>query len=258
MFKEWLRINLFKPLGANASSTLIVHSAFKGLAGTGVTPKSVCEDLTNFFPNGNVIMPTMTWRTITKDNNLFDASSTPSHTGILSEVFRTQFATHRSLHPTHSVSVLGVDAEYLTHGHHLSSGPCSKTSPYGLIEQSKLKESSYILLIGVALESCTYIHLFEELYNANAFLCSDLEQYSIRKKCGTVIEYNLQRHLKRPRDFHQFGCKLAQAKGLLLGKFNDQDIMLVSVNVLSQVLRTEFEKSSIATYCDYSYMADID
>ena len=45
---------------------------------------------------GNLFMPTMTWRTVTPDNPVWDEIDTPSHTGVLTEVFRTGYATRRT------------------------------------------------------------------------------------------------------------------------------------------------------------------
>ncbi|MCF6440350.1 AAC(3) family N-acetyltransferase [Pseudoalteromonas luteoviolacea] len=252
-FNNWLEDALFRPMSVNRQSTVMVHSAFTQLSRQDVQAESLCQFLTRYFCEGNVIMPTMTWRTVNKNNCAFDEKATPSHTGVLTEIFRTQFATHRSLHPTHSVAALGVDAQYLTHSHHLDSGPCSTRSPYGLIESSDLKSSSFILLIGVALESCTYIHLFEEIYNPDAFLVDDDTPYSLKSKSGETHVYTLKRHTKRTRDFHQFGKKLANIGGIKMSQYGDCDITLVNVEKLSQVLHEEFNKSPHATFCNHSY-----
>ncbi|WP_394191938.1 AAC(3) family N-acetyltransferase [Pseudoalteromonas atlantica] len=255
-FNKWLEDTLFRPMGVNSQSTIMVHSAFKQLSKQNVRAESVCKYLSRYFYEGNVIMPTMTWRTVNKENCVFDEKATPSHTGILSEIFRTHFATHRSLHPTHSVAALGVDAQYLTHAHHLNSGPCSKTSPYGLIEGSHLRSTAFILLIGVALESCTYIHLFEEIYNPDAFLVIDDTPYYLKTKSGETQFYELKRHTKRTRDFHQFGKKLANISGIKMSQYGNCDITLVNVNKLSQVLHEEFIKTQYATFCNHSYQID--
>ncbi|MDK1285614.1 AAC(3) family N-acetyltransferase [Pseudoalteromonas umbrosa] len=256
-FESWLESTLFKSMGVQSSSTLMVHSSLRELSTAGVKAEAVCDFLTNYLSHGNVIMPTMTWRTVNQFNNTFDVSSTPSHTGILTEIFRTQYAAHRSLHPTHSVAATGVNAAYLTQSHHLSSGPCSSNSPYGLIEHSDLRESSFILLIGVGLESCTYIHVFEEIYNEDAFLKLDNNTYYLSDTSGVKSEYALKRHTKRTRDFHQFGRKLAKIGGLVLSQYEGCDITLINVNKLSEILHSEFKKSLLATYCCHSYLTEI-
>lgn len=253
-FDQWLMSTLLQPMGVKSTSTLMVHSAFRGLSKQGVLAGSLCEFLLNYVHQGNVIMPTMTWRTVTKAQNCFDVEATPSHTGILSELFRTQFAAHRSLHPTHSVAIAGPDAEYLTQGHHLNPGPCSDSSPYGLIENSTLKDEAYILLIGVALESCTYIHYFEEHFNFDAFLQSKTEHYRLIQTNDEVVEYNLHRHTRSVRDFHQFGKALHNINALKVALFGDTPITLLKVRALSEVVRAEFERSPLATLPCHSYM----
>ena len=65
------------------------------------------EALLGHLSGGTLVMPTMTWRTVTPDRPVWDELATPSHTGVLTEVFRTRYATARSIHPTHSVAACG-------------------------------------------------------------------------------------------------------------------------------------------------------
>ena len=108
--------------------------------------------------DGNLFMPTMTWRTVTPDNPVWDEIATPSHTGVLTEVFRTRYATRRSIHPTHSVAGFGPAVDTLLSRHQVDDTPVSENSPYGLMRDYE----TYILMIGVGLESVTAIHLPEE------------------------------------------------------------------------------------------------
>ena len=75
--------------------------------------------------------------------------STPSHTGVLTEIFRTRYATARSIHPTDSVAACGADAQRLVARHHLDDTPVSANSPYGLMRD----DPAYVLLLGVGLET---------------------------------------------------------------------------------------------------------
>ncbi|QPB82641.1 aminoglycoside N(3)-acetyltransferase [Pseudoalteromonas rubra] len=240
--------------GVTQNATLIVHSAFRPLAQHQVDPAALCETLVEHCKTGNVIMPTMSWRTVTPQNPVFDWHKTRSHTGVMTELFRTQFATHRSLHPTHSVAAIGRDAYEITAAHHLDPGPCSVHSPYGIIENSALRDQCYILHLGVALESCTYIHHFEEMFAPEIYLAQNLENYTLVDKSGNPSEYRLHRHTKRVRDFHQFGSRLHRSDGIHVFHFGQYDVTLVNVSVLSHVVKQAFASSSHATLAPYSYM----
>ncbi len=109
-------------------------------------------------------MPTMTWRTVTPDSPDFDELATPSHTGILTEIFRTTMAQARSLHPTHSVAGCGANVSSILGGHHLDDTPCAANSPYGRMRRF----DAWVLLLGVGLEKCTAIHHAEEMVDPTA------------------------------------------------------------------------------------------
>src|SRR5258708_25317139 len=107
---------------------------------------------------GNLFMPTMTWRTVTPEQPHWDELETPSHTGVLTEIFRTRYASGRSIHPTHSVAGLVSVAPLLLSRHHIDNTPLSANSPYRLIRDY----AAYILMIVVALQTAPANHLTED------------------------------------------------------------------------------------------------
>ena len=191
---------------------LVVHSAIARLSRQGYRAEGIVEALLAYMRDGNLFMPTMTWRTVTPDHPVWDEIATPSHTGVLTEMFRTRYATRRSIHPTHSVAGLGPAAETLLSRHQVDDTPVSENSPYGLMRDYE----TYILTIGVGLESVTAIHLPEETI-AEAVYVRPPETsvvYSCRDRHGTVHAVPARRHWSLDRDFPQFGPPLA-ARGLL-------------------------------------------
>lgn len=184
------------------SDVLLVHSAFAGLSRAGFQAEAFCEALIEAMPDGTLLMPTMTWRTVTPASPVFDELATPSHTGVLTEVFRTRYSTHRSLHPTHSVAGFGPLAAYLLGSHHLGETPCPGASPYGLMRDF----SASILLIGVGFESCTAIHHAEETIAPDFYIRppDEAEAYELRGRDGTIHDVRTRRHRRLPRDFPQF------------------------------------------------------
>jgi aminoglycoside 3-N-acetyltransferase len=251
-FAKWL-FNFLSKSNLNDSSSLIVHSSFRGLSKLGLAAEEVCETLANSVSKGNLLMPTMTWKTVNGDSPNFFYNETKSHTGILTEVFRKEFAQSRSLHPTHSVAALGQDSIMLTKEHHLSTTPCSKSSPYGLIENSSLRENCFILFIDVALESCTYIHYFEELFAKSNYLESIVEHYTLHDINNTSYAYSLFKHNKKARNFHQFGIHLYNNNNLYHSQYGDCNFILLNTSSLSDIVKSQFEISSNATLAFQSY-----
>src|SRR5690242_1481277 len=80
---------------------IVVHSAIARLSRQGFRAEGMIEAFLNYMRNGTVVMPTMTWRTVTPKNPHWDEIETRSETGVMTEMFRTRYASSRSIHPTH-------------------------------------------------------------------------------------------------------------------------------------------------------------
>jgi aminoglycoside 3-N-acetyltransferase len=200
---------LLDEAGVPADAVLFVHSAFRGLGARGYRAESFIEGLVDYMRAGTLVMPTMTWRVVTPLSPWFDEVATASHVGVVSELFRREYATHRSLHPTHSVAALGRVAAELTATHHLGDTPCPLSSPYGRARRM----NAHILLLGIGLERCTAIHHAEEMVAPEVYLFPPeaAENYWLRGRDGTVHAMRLRRHLPLNRNFPQFAAPLAQA-----------------------------------------------
>ena len=194
------------------NGTLVVHSAIAPLSRQGFRAEAMIETLLDYLDAGNLFMPTMTWRTVTRDNPHWDEMATPSHTGVLTEIFRTRYAVARSIHPTHSVAGYGPTAPLLLSRHHVDTTPVSGNSPYGLMRDY----DSYVLMLGVGLECVTAIHLPEETVNVDLYVRppEQAELYHCRDRHGVVHEVRTRRHPRLDRDFLQFARPLAE-RGLL-------------------------------------------
>lgn len=191
---------------------LVVHSAIGALSRQGFRAEAMIEALLEHLVHGNLFMPTMTWRSVTLANPFWDEIATPSHTGVLTEIFRTRYAVARSIHPTHSVAGWGPAAQLLLSRHHVDTTPVSSNSPYGLMRDY----DAYVLMIGVGLECCTAIHLPEEIINVELYVRppEEAELYQCRDRHGIAHAVRTRRHPRLDRDFPQFVHPLA-AQGLL-------------------------------------------
>lgn len=83
--------------------------------------------------DGTLLMPALSYAHIDAENPVFDVLNTPSCVGALPEYFRTRPGTIRSVHPTHSVCGVGIQAESLLKNHHLDTTPCGEHSPLSRI-----------------------------------------------------------------------------------------------------------------------------
>jgi aminoglycoside 3-N-acetyltransferase len=191
---------------------LVVHSAIAQLSRNGFRAEAIVEALLDHLADGNLFMPTMTWRTVTTEQPVWHEMLTTSHTGVLTEVFRTRYASARSIHPTHSVAGRGPAAGTLLARHHIDDTPVSGNSPYGLMRDYQ----TFILLLGVGLECCTAIHLAEETIAPDLYLRpkEQTEVYECRDRSGASHRVLTRRHRRLDRNFPRFAPSLAQ-RGLL-------------------------------------------
>jgi aminoglycoside 3-N-acetyltransferase len=217
------------------AGVLVVHSAFGILSRQGFRAETMCEVLLDYLADGNLFMPTMTWRSMTAENPFWDEIATPSHTGLLTEVFRTKYAVGRSIHPTHSVAGSGPAAPTLLSRHQVDTTPVSDNSPYGLMRDY----DSYILMIGVGLETCTAIHLPEEIINVDLYVrpLEEAELYQCRDRHGVVHPVRTRRHPRLDRDFPQFAQPLAELGLLETGSIQGCPFTIVA---LADLLRHVF------------------
>ena len=194
------------------NGVLFMHSAFRRLGARGYRAEAFIEGLIDYMAPGTLVMPTMTWRVVTPASPWFDELETASHVGVLAELFRLCYASHRSLHPTHSVAACGRRAAELTATHHHGDTPCPLTSPYGKARRM----DAHVLLLGIGLERCTAIHHAEEMVAPDVYLVPPeaAEPYWCRGRDGIVHEMRLRRHLRLNRDFPQFAAPLT-ARGLM-------------------------------------------
>lgn len=229
--------HIFRDSDIHSSDVLVVHSAFSGLSRNGFRADAFIEELASRVPEGALMMPAMSWRIATDDHPFFDELETPSITGALSEVFRTRYATARSLHPTHSFAAMGPLAEAMTRDHHIETTPCSPAGPIGRMQD----RNALILLIGCWFESCTLIHLAEECIDPEFYFRPPNDTvYQCRDRHRALHPVRIRRHKPLDRDFAKFAGPL-RARGQLLegailgaawGLFRAQDLSAVVFETL--------------------------
>jgi aminoglycoside 3-N-acetyltransferase len=221
-----------------ADGVLVVHSAFRNLGAHGHRVEAFIEALLERLgPRATLLMPAMSWRTVTPANPVFDEIGTASHVGVMAETFRVRYATARSLHPTHSVSGLGPAVATLLARHHVDDTPVSANSPYGLMRDY----DAFVLLLGVGFERATAIHHAEEVVAPAIYLHppEQAETYECRDRHGKSVTVKLRRHYRLNRDFPQFEPRLADQGRLVSGEVAGTRWMVVAVrDLLREVFAT--------------------
>ncbi|MHB9027032.1 MAG: AAC(3) family N-acetyltransferase [Armatimonadota bacterium] len=140
-------------LGARRGDSLLLHSALSSMGHVDGGAEALIDAIMETLgPAGNLMAPTFTYSTTT----YFDPVQSPSKTGAVTEALRLRPGAVRSFSPTHSVCVLGPDAERLVAGH-LHVAPSGIDSPIDRLA----REGGSVLLLGVDHRSSTTVHVGE-------------------------------------------------------------------------------------------------
>jgi len=156
--KEHLKKDL-TTLGVQPGDTILMHSSFKSLGGIEDGAKGFFEAFLNLLgTEGTLVLPALSYESVTKDHPCFDQLKTPSCVGYLPEYFRTQIASIRSLHPTHSCCAIGKHADFLCGAHDRDRTPVGPHSPFARLPLVDGK----ILILGSHPDHNTTLHGVEE------------------------------------------------------------------------------------------------
>jgi len=230
-------------LGVEPGKTVLIHSAFSGLSRQGFLAEYFLENILNFVGNGTLAFPTLSWREVSPTQPFFSEQETGTNVGVLTEIFRLQFADRRSIHPTHSVASVGANTDFLLKDHHKDVCPCSEVSPWGRLAIV----DAQILLMGVDMDNCTLIHHLEETWAPELYLRESVESYICKSKDSSKIEVNTRRHRKLFRNFYKFREKLYQLGALKKANLNGFDIYGFKAKDLVNCVSEEFTLTTSAT-----------
>jgi len=180
-------VETFRDLGIETGDSLIFHSSYRSLGEVEGGPAAVVDALLEAIgPNGNLMLPAFNY-TRPLPHPYYDPAETPCRTGIIPETGRKFPGAVRSLHPTHSVAVIGPDAEELTKDH-LEGRAFGIGSPIDRLA----KRGGKVLLIGVGNITNSMIHVAEEYAEIPKASWHDpLPGIPVRLPDGTVVEHQL-------------------------------------------------------------------
>lgn len=218
--------------------TIIVHSSMKSIGEVEGRAETVLDAFIEFMNDGLLVFPTHTWDVINADNPKFYVDKTPSHVGILTELFRQRPGVVRSLHPTHSVGALGKDAEEFTEGNEQFDTPAARGSSWGKL----LDREAKIVLIGVDLKRNTYIHGIEEWVDIPNRMTDSRQDLVTVLPDGTEIPVPSRRHVSGvSRRYWKVENLLAEKGAIEYAQFGDAKVLVCDAVLLNKYITQMLE-----------------
>jgi aminoglycoside 3-N-acetyltransferase len=216
-------------LGVRHGGVLLVHSSLRSLGKPEGGAEAVVQGLLAALgPDGTLLMPALSYETVTAISPEFDVRHTPSCVGALTEYFRCRPGTIRSVHPTHSVCGTGPRASLLLGSHAQDTTPCGPHSPFRLLPAY----DGQILLLGCGLLPNTSMHAVEELIVPPYLFTPELE-YIVTLADGRRLHTRHRRHdFAGWRQRYDRVAQLLKPPQLMAGKILQADCHLIEARAL--------------------------
>jgi len=177
--------------GVNEGDTVLAQAQMSSFGTVEGGPQTVIDALEAVVgPEGTIVMPAFPMRGLSlehvREHPVFDSRADPSRMGSISEHFRRRPGVARSLHPTHSLSVSGPDAEDFARGHERGETPFGLDTPWGELVRCGAKQ----LYLGTSVRPLTIYHAFECQHPGFPYsvFCRDREPATVIAADGTRTE----------------------------------------------------------------------
>lgn len=234
--KETLKSDLLK-MGLKTTDSIMIHSSMKSIGEVSGGADTVVEALMEYFEEGLLMMPTHTWKQMSKEYNIFNPKKEDGCVGIIPNIFWKRKNVYRSFHPTHSIAAYGkMAAEYIRNDDY-STTPCAPDGCFG-----KLKDiNGKILLIGVNHIKNTFIHSVEEMYDVPERFTECPVEFKVITNDGSYRNVKMYRHFnKNTAHISESYDKLTEALydtgAATLVKFGDAECILCDAKKVCEVV----------------------
>ena len=146
-------------MGITSRDCVVIHTSYKAIGAIEGGPDAFLDAFCEYLCEGILVVPTHTWGSVRQSSPTYHVRETTPCIGLVPRIAAARRDGIRSLHPTHSVWVYGKGAEALVRGEELARTPTPVGGAWWRLGELNAK----ILLVGVGLESNTYVHAVDEI-----------------------------------------------------------------------------------------------
>jgi aminoglycoside 3-N-acetyltransferase len=226
-------------MGISGGDTLLIHSSLKSVGQVEGRGEGLLGALEDYFRDGLLVLPTMTFRYVDRERPIFSVLDTPSCVGTLTELFRKRDGVVRSWHPTHSVAAHGPDAAEFVAGHELFDTPCARQSPWGKLWDRKAK----ILFVGVDLCNNTALHGVEEWVGVPGRLRMDRILLRVKTPSGRMVDVPSRLHADAASQYYGKLEGIFLKEGIMrCGRLGEASCSLLETDPMIRLVRRFLER----------------
>ena len=220
-------------IGVTSSDTVIIHTSMKAIGEVDGGCDGLIDGFKAYLSEGLLLVPTHTWANVGARSPIYDAKETAPCIGALPTVAAFRPDGVRSLHPTHSIAGFGKRAEEFLFGEEKSQTPCPPRGAWARLYD----EDAYILLVGVGLDKCTYIHALDEIIDLPGRLCTTPVSIKIIDKDGKGYFTNFCGHDSTgSRNFEVYRKPLLALGALKMGRLGNADVTVVRARAVKRIV----------------------
>lgn len=228
-----------KNLGINPCDVVLMHSSLSSLGTVDGGADTVIDTLLSVLSDGTLLIPSLSYETVTADFPVFSAKDTPSCVGKISETFRKRKGVVRSVHPTHSVCGFGKYAEEILSKHINSSTPAGENSPFALLP----KYHGKVLMLGCGLRPNTSMHAIEELTCPKYLMKDEPTLYTLIDNDGIELKKSYKTH--NFKNTAQRYDRLADVMDIKRGTVLQAEAFLIDAETMWKRANEMYKKDSL-------------
>ena len=156
---------MLKQLGISSSNCVTVHTSLKSIGKICGGAETMLNAFCEYLQEGMLVVPTHTWANVNAETPEFNIRTTKPCIGAFPSLCAKVAIDHenavRSLHPTHSAAIFGKKAKVYADGEIQVRSRTPRNGVWGRLYDQNAK----VVMIGVGLESNTYLHAVDEEVN---------------------------------------------------------------------------------------------
>ena len=138
---------------------VLIHASLRSVGGIERGADGLIDGLKAYLENGLLLIPTHTWSTVNRENPVYNVKTTPPCIGALADAAAFRPDGFRSLHPTHSMTGFGREAESYLAGEENAKTPAQVGGALSRLAE----EDGYVLLVGVGMEQNVFLCAVDEM-----------------------------------------------------------------------------------------------